>query len=150
MYFEVFSVSSDLKTRFAALNFHGAATSWLLTFERCGRVLDWDKFCAVVFEQFDKDQYHLQLWQLDALKQTGSVSEYLEHFEQLSHGILLYNTHYDDTYFVTRFLGGLQEEIRSVIALHRPTGVQTASALALLQEQELHASSKKRGAQRYP
>ena len=49
-----------------------------------------------------------------------------------------YTTHYDGTYFVTRFLGGLQEEIRSVIALHRPADVQTASAPALLQEEELN------------
>jgi len=143
MHFEVFSVSSDLKTRFAALNVKGAAAAWLQTFERRGRVTDWDTFCSAVFKRFDKDQYQLQLRQLDTLRQTGSVSEYLEHFEQLSHGILLYNTHYDDTYFVTRFLGGLSEEIRSVIALHHPKDVQAASALALLQEEELDNSKRK-------
>ena len=31
MYFELFSVSDSLKTRFAALNFNGAAASWLQT-----------------------------------------------------------------------------------------------------------------------
>lgn len=34
-------------------------------------------------------------------------------------------------------MGGLKEEIRSVIALHRPRDVDMASALALLQEEEL-------------
>ena len=68
------------------LSFTGVAASWLLTFECRGRVLDWDTFCSAVFERFDKDQYQLQLRQLDALKQTGSISEYLEHFEHLSHG----------------------------------------------------------------
>lgn len=37
---------------------------------------------------------------------------------------------------MTRFLGGLKEQIRSAIALHRPPDVDTASALALLQEEE--------------
>ncbi|PAN08131.1 hypothetical protein PAHAL_1G390000 [Panicum hallii] len=59
MYFEVFSVSPDLKTRFAALNFKGAAALWSLTIERRGRVLDWDTFCSAVFERFDKDQYQI-------------------------------------------------------------------------------------------
>jgi len=68
----------------------------------------------------------------------------LHKFETLSHGILLYNSAYDDTYFVTRFLGGLKEEIRSVIALHRTTNVLTASSLALLQESELE-SNRSRG-----
>jgi hypothetical protein len=44
---------------------------------------------------------------------------------------------------VVRFLNGLKDEIRAPIALHRPKDVDTASALALLQEEELEA--RKRG-----
>lgn len=141
MYFKVYAVSPHLKTRFAAqLNFKGTAVVWLQTFERRGRMLDWETFCDAVFDRFDRDQYQVQLCHLDALRQSGSVSEYLEKFEKLSHGILLYNTAYDDIYFVTRFLGGLKEEIRVAIALHRLKDVLTASSLALLQENELAAS----------
>ncbi|WVZ79457.1 hypothetical protein U9M48_027033 [Paspalum notatum var. saurae] len=139
MYFEVYSVADALKTRFAALNFIGAAATWLQTFERRGRVLDWTQFCSAVFEKFDKDQYQNQLRQLENLSQQGSVSEYQEQFERLAHGILLYNSSYDDTYFVTRFLGGLKEEIRVPISLHRPKEVQSALALALLQEEALES-----------
>jgi len=64
-------------------------------------------------------------------------------FEKLAHGLLLYNNSYDDTYFVTRFVAGLKDEIRKVIVLHRPKNVDTASALALLQEEELHKSRSK-------
>jgi hypothetical protein len=76
---------------------------------------------------------------LELLKQTTSVAEYHSDFEKLAHGILLYNPAYDDTYFVTRFLARLREEIRAPIALHRPRDVDTASALALLQEEELNS-----------
>ena len=34
MYFEVYAVADSLKTRFAALNFEGAAATWLQTIER--------------------------------------------------------------------------------------------------------------------
>lgn len=44
---------------------------------------------------------------------------------------------------MTRFIGGLKEEIRAPISLHRPTDVDAASALALLQEQELENAKKK-------
>ena len=64
--------------------------------------------------------------------------EYQVKFEHLAHGLLLYNNGYDDTYFVTRFVAGLKEEIRRVIVLHRPKNVDTASALALIQEDELN------------
>jgi hypothetical protein len=36
-----------------------------------------------------------------------------------------------------RFIGGLRDDIRSAILLHRPGDVDTASALGLIQEQEL-------------
>jgi len=75
MYFEVFSVGESMKTRFAALNFKGAAATWLQTFERRGRVLDWEEFCLAVLERFDRDQYQTQLRQLNSLRQTGSVSD---------------------------------------------------------------------------
>lgn len=85
----------------------------------------------------DKDQYQILLRQLDSLKQSASVLEYQAEFEKLAHGVLLYNPAIDDTFFVTRFVGGLREDIRSVILLHHPPDVDTASALALIQEQDI-------------
>jgi hypothetical protein len=73
----------------------------------------------------------------DALKQTGSVEDYRAEFEKLAQRIVLYNSNYDDTYFVIRFIAGLKEAIWAVITLHRAKDVDTASALALLQEEEL-------------
>jgi hypothetical protein len=114
--------------------------------QRNGRVADWEKLCELVFAKFDKDQYPIQLRQLESLKQVGTVQEYYEQFEKLAHGILLYNPTYDDVYFVTRFLAGLKEEIRAAIALHRPQDVDMASTLALLQEEELmHSKTRSLG-----
>jgi hypothetical protein len=138
MFFEVYSMVENLKTRFAALNFIGPAATWRQTLERRGRILNWEVLCREVFQCFDKDQYSMHLRQLDSLWQRGSVSDYVHTFEQLAHGILLYNSNYDDTYFVTRFLGVLKEEIHAPIVLHRPRDVATASVLALLQEEELN------------
>lgn len=67
----------------------------------------------------------------------------LERFKVISHGIFLYKSSYDQTYFVTRFLCGLKEEIRSAIALHQPADVSTASTLALLQEEELENARRR-------
>jgi len=142
MYFEVSHVSESLKTRFAALNFSGPAAAWLQTLELRGRVTSWETLCSAVCERFDKNQYSTYMRQLDLLRQTGSVSEYYAAFEQLSHQILLYNNSYDDVFFVNRFLYGLKDDIRAPITLHRPKNVDTASALALLQEQELENAKK--------
>jgi len=138
LFFEVYGTPPAMKTRFAILNFKGAAVTWLQMIERRGRITDWTKLCELVFLKYDKDQYQQQLRQLEMLKQTTSVAEYHSEFEKLAHGILLYNPAYDDVYFVTCFLTGLKEEIRAPIALHRPCDVDTAIALALLQEEELN------------
>jgi hypothetical protein len=136
-YFEIFGVSDALKPRFAALNFTDTAAAWLQTVELRGRITSWDVLHEAVCARFDRDQYQLHMKQLDNLKQTSSVAEYHAKFEQLAHSIMLYNPNYDDTFFVVRFLGGLKDDIRAPIALHRPSTVDTASALALLQEEEL-------------
>jgi hypothetical protein len=143
LYFEVYGTHPMMRTRFTALNFQGSAATWLQTVERQGRITDWDRLCELVFNKYDRDQYQTQLRQLEMLQQTGSVTEYQAQFEKLAHGVLLYNPTYDDVFFVTRFLAGLKEEIRSAITLHRPRDVDTASALALLQEEELSMAKSK-------
>ena len=154
MYFEIYGVSDALKPRFAALNFkgkprfaalnfEGAAESWLQTLELRGRVKSWEALCQAFCDRFNKDQYQTHMRHLDSLRQTDSVAEYYASFEQISHQILLYNPQYDDVFFVIRFMNGLKEEIRAPIALHGPKNVNTASALALIQEEELQASQRK-------
>lgn len=117
---------------FNALNFKGAVVTWLQTMECRGRITDWKQLCDMVMKKYDKDQYQILLRHLDALKQTASVKEYQDEFEQLPHGVLLYNLAIDDTFFVTRFVSGLREDIRVPILLHKPKDVDTASALAMI------------------
>lgn len=81
--------------------------------------------------------------QFENLKQKGSVLEYQSEFEQLAHGLVLYNEGYDDTYFMNRFLIRLLDEIRAVITLHQPGDVATTSTLACLQEEEINKSRAK-------
>lgn len=76
--------------------FQGGRGYMLQMVERRGRITDWSKLCELVFLKYDKDQYQQQLRQLEMLKQTGSVADYHSQFEKLAHGILLYNTAYDD------------------------------------------------------
>ena len=122
----------SLKTRFATLNFKGVAATWLQTVQRKRWITEWSHLCELVMEKFDKNQYQILLKKFESLKQKDSVVEYQIAFEEIAQGLLLYNSGYDDTYFVTRFLTGLKEEIQSVIALHRPRDVDTTSALALI------------------
>ena len=68
MYFDVYGVSESSKTRFAALNFSVTAASWLHSVECKGRVSDWDQFCTLVCDRFDRHQYQTHMNQFGALK----------------------------------------------------------------------------------
>ncbi|PUZ56932.1 hypothetical protein GQ55_5G386400 [Panicum hallii var. hallii] len=59
MYFEVYGVGDSLKTRFAALNFSGAAASWLHSVECQGWAHEWDKLCSLVCDRFDREAVRL-------------------------------------------------------------------------------------------
>jgi hypothetical protein len=103
----------------------------------------WEALQMAICDHFDRDQYPLHMKQLENLKQIGLVADYQARFDQLTHSILLYNLSYDDVYFVTRFLGGLKEEIRASITLHHPPNLEIAAMLALIQEAELEATRSK-------
>lgn len=68
MFFEVYAVHPTLKTRFVALNFKGAAASWLQTVQRKARVTDWDYLCELVMNRFNRGQYQLLLNHFENLR----------------------------------------------------------------------------------
>jgi hypothetical protein len=58
------------------------------------------------------------------------------------HKVLVHNKSLDDVFFVNKFLQGLNPEIRSAIALHKPRTVDAALSLALLQASILEDQAK--------
>lgn len=58
------------------------------------------------------------------------------------HRVLVHNNHLDDVFFVSKFLQGLQPDIRSALVLHKPRTVDVALSLALLQADVLEAQHK--------
>jgi hypothetical protein len=58
----------------------------------------------------------------------------MSQFEPLMNRILARNAAYDPMFFTTRFVDGLREDICTMILLHRPKNLDTAFALATLQE----------------
>ena len=67
------------------------------------------------------------------IRQTSDVQEYYDRFESAMHKVLVHNKSLDDIFFVSKFLQGLNPEIRSAIVLHKPRTVDAALSLALMQ-----------------
>ena len=80
--------------------------------------------------------------EFNRLKQDGTVQEYQLRFEELKSLILSRNPFMTEEYFVSRFVGRLNDEIRSAIKMFKPQNVQGAEE-ASLQELTMEALMKK-------
>lgn len=97
----------------------------------------WEEFSAAMSSKFDKDQHDLLIRQMDQIRQTGTVWEFYERFDELMNQLLAYDLEVNIRYLIHRFTEGLCREIRNVVLLHRPRDLETALAIASLQEEVL-------------
>ncbi|XP_073357893.1 uncharacterized protein [Aegilops tauschii subsp. strangulata] len=74
--------------------------------------------------------------QSDPIPPTDStVADYIEKFELIINHLSSYSDTIHPFYFLTRFVEGLRPDIRAVVLVQRPPDLDTACALALLQEE---------------
>jgi len=63
------------------------------------------------------------------------VQEYIDKYTGLVEQLIAYGRNTDPLYFAMRFVDGLRADIRAAVHLQRPTTLDTACVLALLQEE---------------
>jgi len=97
----------------------------------------------MVLERFGRNEHESPLRQLFHIKQTTSVVDYVDRFTQLVDQLVAYDTPGDSLFFTTRFIDGLRDDVRAVVAVQRPSNLDTACSLALLQD-EVADSTRRR------
>ncbi|BAS79307.1 Os02g0566300 [Oryza sativa Japonica Group] len=139
-YFDVNNTYPGLWVRVSIIYFSGRAASWLRSTRAHLRFPNWEDFCAAVSDKFDRDQHDSLIRQMDQIKQTGSVWEYYERFDELMNQLLVYDPGVNMCYLTHRFIDGLRREIRNAVLLQRPKNLESALAVASLQEEVLESS----------
>ena len=134
-YFSLYNVSRETWASFATMHFKGNAALWLQTYEAEHEIESWEELVVEVHSKFGKDRHHKYLEALERCKQTDTVDAYYQKFEELRHKVLVNNKHYDEAFFVTKFVNGLKREIQRAIRLHKPKSVDVALSLAETQEE---------------
>ena len=97
--------------------------------------LNWEGLCNLLSTRFGRDRHQLLIRQFFAIKQSSTVQDYIERFEHLMNQLLSYFDEIHPFYFLTRFIGGLRADLRAAIMVQRPADLDTACALALVQEE---------------
>ena len=91
--------------------------------------------------RFDEDEHNHLLRTFFHIKQSTTVTEYIEQFSDILHQLLVHDPILPSYVITDRFVDGLKKEIHVVIMVHRPKDLDIASSLALLHEEALMDSS---------
>lgn len=120
------------------MHFVGNAALWLTNYEAVNEIETWEELVVAVHSKFGKNKHLKHLATLERCKQNdNTVEHYYKTFEALRHKVLVHNKHYDEAFFVTKFVVGLRPEIQKAIRLHEPRTVDAALSLAETQEEIL-------------
>jgi hypothetical protein len=129
--------------KLATMNFSGSADFWMQSIEVDLKKCTWDHLCKAVIARFERDQHNQIIRQFFHISQTGSVPEYIEEFDELVHQLLAHDPYFNPSVVTSRFVDGLKSDIKSVVLVHRPKDLDTASSLAILQEEVIEGTSIK-------
>ena len=131
----MFGIVPSFRVPMAALNFTGSADVWLQSIQKRLGEFDWDSFTTLLSTRFGRDRHQMLIRQFYTIRQTTSVADYIEKFEVIINHLSSYSDTMHPYYFLTRFVEGLSTDVRAVIMVQRPPDLDTACALALLQEE---------------
>lgn len=97
--------------------------------------MSWEHFCALITKIFAKNQHQMLLRQLFHIRQSSSMSVYIDEFSQLVDQLNAYQRMSDPLYYTMKFVDGLKDDIKAVVMLQRPKDFNIAAVLAQLQEE---------------
>ena len=133
-YFELYGTNQHMWVRVAKMNFMDDAKRWYSSVESTLQNCSWPTFTSLILERVGQDEKELLLRQLFQICQTASVNKYITHFTPLIDQLTAYGGSSDPLFYTMRFVDGLKDYIKAVVALHRPQTFDTACVLARLQE----------------
>ena len=73
--------------------------------------------------------------QLYHISQDTTVADYVQRFSELVDQLIAYEHTTDPMYYTIRFVDGLRSDIRASVLVQRPSTLDSACSLALLQEE---------------
>jgi hypothetical protein len=134
-YFDLYGVGPSMWIWVSVQHFSGPAARWWLSVERKLKGASWREFSTWMLEHFGRDQHEQLIRQLFHIHQTSKVALYIEQFSELIDKLSAYENKTDPMFYTLHFIDGLKDTIKSNVLLHRPSTLDTVSALAQLQEE---------------
>jgi hypothetical protein len=139
-YFGLYRVSLQQWVTTASLYMEGHAALWLQAYRQSHGHVSWSEFKRAIVEEFGPDEFEVQMHKLLQLRQSGTVAEYRQQFEVYMYHLLSLDSALSPKFFVTQFVLGLKDELRTAVRIQAPTSITRATVFARIQEEELEAA----------
>lgn len=110
----------------------GTAACWYESIDNTPAIANWTNFCQALHDRFDRDQHEALIRKLFQIKQTTTVTDFVEHFTKLVDQLKSYSASTDPLFYTTRFIDGLRPELKAIILVFCLKTLDAAIAMALV------------------
>ncbi|XP_020104448.1 uncharacterized protein LOC109721311 [Ananas comosus] len=142
-YFEIYGIKEHQKLEVATMHMEPKVDTWFHGYIAEKGVVSWEIFAQDVCKRFDSNGLRDVVEEFNKLTQQGTVEDYQEQFEYLRSRLLQTSSQFSPDYFLSSFLSGLKEELKSAVKMMYPKSLNQAFELARLQEQNIAAMMRK-------
>ncbi|XP_020963323.1 uncharacterized protein LOC110264971 [Arachis ipaensis] len=126
-----------MRVRMLSFHLSGSAYSWYRCVINNNIQYTWENFLDALLIRFGQNQFYDPKATLKELKQTSTVAEYQNQFEELSNQV----TGLSEEWLISLFVAELHDHLKCELLLAKPTSYVTATLLARLHEQKLAAAA---------
>jgi hypothetical protein len=91
-YFDLFDLDPTRWVKIACMHLRAAASRWLPSVEKKLKSCSWSEFKQLVMDRFGREQHKLLVRQFLNIKQSGSLSDYIDRFSELVDRLMAYES----------------------------------------------------------
>ncbi|XP_027093589.2 uncharacterized protein [Coffea arabica] len=141
-FFHLYRISEENQVDMTELHLEGQADLWCQNFKRSKEGVAWSEFKEEICSRFKELGEDDVIEKFNKLQQTSSVLAYQEKFEELRALVLAKVPNLSESYYVSCFLSGLKNEVKTAVKMYKPDSLKLAFEKARWQEHLLEALSK--------
>jgi hypothetical protein len=136
-------IQNEAKIKWENAHIRGKSKTWLASSGLNIYLLNWVQFCDLLCDRFPPPGEHESMEQFQQLKQTSTVNNYIDNFEENMVQMKRDHPYLTDNFFLLRFLAGLKDSVKHSVKSHNPSTLRAAYWHARQQEQAYLSNNKK-------
>jgi hypothetical protein len=128
-------VPNEDRVKIAVMYVNGKAEFWWRGTGCNANTLPWHQFCRMLTDRFNTSSEYEIVGHFHNLKQVGTVTDYVDRYEEMVSMVKRHNPSLTDNYFISSFIAGLKDQIQYHVQCHKPTTLSQAYWFAKRLEQ---------------